>query len=552
MAAPIEFTPQPTPVIVVGSGVAGLACALALAPVPVILITKTSEPAGGSSLLSQGGIAAALGPMDSPRQHAADTLRAGGELSERRVIESVVRDGAEAVREIIAEGFSADRNPDDSLALGREGAHSRHRIVHASGDATGPALVATLLERVSRTPSIELLPATLALELVVENGRIAGLFAYRAGKGPIVFATPSIVLATGGIGGLWLETTNPNEATGDGLALAARARAQLADLEFMQFHPTALVPKVESTGARLPLLTEALRGAGARLLDARGTPFMSREHPLGDLAPRDVVARAIWRRRAAGETVVLDLRPVLAEYGEDAFPQALALCREAGYEPLRSPVPITPAAHYHMGGVSTNECGQTSIPGLWACGEVASTGMHGANRLAGNSLLEALVSGHRVADQLRRGIASRPGRAPRTGASSLALHRPGGEPLESLRERSRTLMSRHVGIIRHGGDMSRAAVMLERLQEEFEARCFPAAPVHPHDFERIRSWSELGNMLLVSRLVTLAALRRRESRGAHFRSDFPHPRRNWLHRQVTTVADLESLQSMPAVEGHAG
>ncbi len=552
MAVPAEFRSQQAPVIVVGSGVAGLACALALAPVPVILITKTTEFAGGSSLLSQGGIAAALGPTDSPRQHAADTLRAGGELSERHVVESVVRDGMEAVREIIAAGFRADRSPDGSLALGREGAHSRSRIVHARGDTTGPALVATLLDRVSRTPSIELLPATLALDLLVENGRIAGLFAYRSGAGPIVFATPSIVLATGGAGSLWLETTNPAEATGDGLALAARARAQLADLEFVQFHPTALIPRVRSAGARLPLMTEALRGAGARLLDARGIPFMSREHALGDLAPRDVIARAIWRRRSAGEPVVLDLRPVFANGGRDAFPQALALCREAGYEPLRAPVPITPAAHYHMGGVLADEGGRTSIPGLWACGEIASTGMHGANRLAGNSLLEALVSAHRVADALRRCATSRHERAPGTSASSLMLHQFGDEPLDALRERLRTLMSRHVGIIRHGAGLSSATAMLEQLQEEFEAQGSPASPDRQHEFERIRSWSELGNMLLVSRLVTLAALRRTESRGAHFRSDFPHSRENWMHRQIMSVADLESLQSIPAVEGRAG
>ena len=444
---PVDSHSQ-APVVVVGSGAAGLACALALAPVPVLLVTKTESLAGGSSLLSQGGIAAALDPSDSPSRHARDTLRAAAGLADPDRVEELTQDGPDAMRWLIAAGFAADRSADGRIKLGREGAHSRARIIHAGGDATGRALVSALSAQVARTPSIKILPATVALDLLFDSGRVVGLSAYQAGGGWIALMSRAVVLATGGLGALWMETTNPAEATGDGLAMAARAGAALADLEFMQFHPTALLPRGSADGSPLALLTEALRGAGARLLDQAGVSFMSDEHPLGDLAPRDIVARAIWRRRASGDGVFLDLRPALAGQGTDAFPQAVALCRAAGFEPTETPVPIAPAAHYHMGGVATDDRGRSSIPGLWACGEVAHTGVHGANRLASNSLLEALVWARRTAVALRQEIDGRPQPRPAPVVARPIVPSSRRATPETVRARVRTLMSRHVGILR--------------------------------------------------------------------------------------------------------
>lgn len=535
-----DVTVRSVPTVIVGSGTAGLACALALAPRPVVLLTKTALPEGGSSLLAQGGIAAALGPGDSPELHAADTLAAGDGLSDPQRVSGLVTEGVSAVRGAIAGGLPADREADGRLALGREGAHSAPRIIHAGGDAIGRNLVGTLLARAARTASITLRPATLAVDLLVERGRIAGLLAYSQDNGWVFYRSPAVVLATGGLGALWLETTNPTEATGDGLALAARAGAKLADLEFMQFHPTALLSRDAAEGARLELLTEALRGAGARLLDRQGRAFMAEEHPLGDLAPRDVVARAIWRRRAAGDAVFLDLRPALAAKGPAAFPQALSLCRAAGYDPRVEPVPVAPAAHYHMGGIVTDTSGRTSIPGLWACGEVAATGVHGANRLASNSLLEALVFAERVAKALP---ASDQGEACGKPPAPVSIASAPAAALQPLRDRLRALMSLKVGILRHGPGLEAAAEALKALEAQLDRQAGPSAATTRPAFDDLRACCELRNLLLAGRLVTLAALRRAESRGAHFRSDIPRHDDDWARRQVLTAADLPTSRS---------
>ena len=535
MPGRIAPTVESVPVVVVGSGVAGLACALALAPRPVTLLTKTPVPDGGSSLLAQGGIAAALGPGDSPEQHAADTLAAGDGIADAPRVRGLATEGIDAVRALVAQGLPVDRKADGHPALGREGAHGRARILHAGGDAIGRNLVGTLLAKAVATPSIALRPASLAMDLVVERGRIAGLLAYSDARGWTLYRAPAVVLATGGLGTLWLETTNPAEATGDGLAMAARAGAELADLEFMQFHPTALLPRHDSEGARLGLLTEALRGAGARLVDRQGRPVMRDAHPLGDLAPRDVVARAIWRRRAAGDEVLLDLRPALA--AQD-FPQALSLCRAAGYAPESAPVPVVPAAHYHMGGIMTDAEGRTSLPGLWACGEAAATGVHGANRLASNSLLEALVFAERVAKALQR---SSPEAEDARAAAAIIPPVPAGAcaaALRPLRDRLRALLSQSVGILRHGDGLAAAAEGLEALEARFARLGRASAPAERPAFENLRAWCELRNLLLAGRLIALAARQRAESRGAHFRSDRPQQHGEWARRQVLTVAAL--------------
>ena len=527
-----------TSVAVVGSGVAGLACALALAPTPVLLLTKTAAPQGGSSIYAQGGIAAAVGSGDTVESHAADTVAAGaGTVDHHRAL-LLAREGTQAVRSLIEAGVPFDRARDGTLALSREAAHSVARIVHAGGDATGRNLIRALLEMVAATPSVRVVTECFVVDLLRHDGRVSGLLAYRSNDGWVQVHANHVVLATGGTGNLWRETTNPVEGTGDGVALAARAGARLADLEFVQFHPTALLPAEHGEGSRLPLLTEALRGAGALLLGESGRRFMPEEHPLAELAPRDIVARAIARRAAVGERVLLDMRPALAARGEASFPQALALCRRAGYDPLAQPVPVAPAAHYHMGGVVTDESGRTGVDGLWACGEVAMTGVHGANRLASNSLLEGLVFGQRVADDIRKaGPTTTPASEP-TRAVPFARALPAAEA-EQIRRELRALMATHVGIVRSEEGLGAAAAGLAALQSRFEDLRAKALLDGPADFEALRRTGELGNMLTVARLVTLVASRRTESRGAHFRSDYPEPRAEWERRQELTLADFE-------------
>ncbi len=536
MSAATPIPNREVPAIVVGTGAAGLACALALAPMPVVVLTKTALPASGSSRLAQGGIAAALGASDSPGRHAADTLSAGAGLADGDRVEDFVRDGVDAVTDLLSDGFPADRDAAGGVSLGREAAHSTDRIVHAGGDATGQALVSTLLTQAAATPSIEIASDMLAVDLLVEDGRVAGLLAYGRETGWSVLRSPAVVLATGGAGALWAETTNPEESTADGAAIAARAGARLADLEFVQFHPTALAPATKAGNGQMTLLTEALRGAGARLVDRRGRPIMRGAHPLGDLAPRDVVARTIWNRRAAGEPVYLDLRPVIARRGVDAFPQAMEACRTAGFDPEAGPVPVAPAAHYHMGGILTDPRGRSSIDGLWACGEAAATGVHGANRLASNSLLEALVFARRVAADVKAAGPSA-GPAAATGALSPALPEV-REAFPILRTSLRATMSRHVGLVRDARSLSRALVALEALQAQFDSLPVRTVADDRPDFDAIRRWSDLRNMLPAARLITLAASRRPESRGAHYRSDTPRMRRDWARHQVLIADDL--------------
>lgn len=518
-------------IVVVGSGIAGLVCALSLAPRPVTLITKTADLPGGSSRLAKGGIAAAVGAGDSPEQHASDTLAAGAGLSDPERAIGLARHGVEDLQMLIEAGVPFDRALDGSLQLAREAAHGRSRVVHAGGDATGDLLVSTLAERVRSTPSIDILTDTFAADLAVDRGRVTGVLALHAGHDWVLHRTSRVVLATGGIGMTWWHTTNPAEATGDGLAVAARAGVVLADLEFMQFHPTALAV-ANDDGASLPLLTEALRGAGATLLDASGQRFMLREAPEAELAPRDVVARAIHARTSSGERVYLDLRPVIASGAADEFPRAIEAAREAGFDPTREPVPIVPAAHYHMGGVQVDEVGRSSIEGLWACGEVATSGVHGANRLASNSLLEGLVYARQVARDVAacrqepRNAGGEPPMPPEVPALS-------AEQIAGLCDELRQVMSRHVGISRSRQGLETALaelVCIEHKLEKGAGRSVVAAV----------DYLQICNLLTVARLVALAALGRDESRGAHYRSDFPQSRDEWCRRQQFTLESLEN------------
>jgi len=500
-------------VLVVGTGAAGLTAALGCAPLRVTVLTKARLGSGGSSPWAQGGIAAAVGKDDAPALHAADTLAAGAGLNDPHVVEILTAEGPDRVKALLALGAHFDLDDAGALSLGREAAHSRRRILHAR-DATGAEIVRTLVEAVHRSPQIRVVDQAFAIDLAMEDGAVVGLLAVDSHGRRVLHLAPSVVLATGGLGRVFLHTTNPREATGDGLAMAARAGARLVDLEFVQFHPTAL-----ATGADpMPLLTEALRGEGAILIDDAGRRFMADEHPDRELAPRDVVARAIWRRLMLGQRVFLDAREAVGDEFPEHFPTVFRLCREHGLDPRTEPIPVAPAAHYHMGGIAVDERGRTSLPGLWACGEVAATGAHGANRLASNSLLEALVFGARVAEDLReRGPVGTVPRRPRIAGETVpALHRPGDA---ELTDAVRRLMWEKVGVVRDEASLAFAVAELDRL-----------ASRHP------KAAGEARNLLGIARLVATAALERRESRGGHYRADYPDADPAWLRRLFLTAA----------------
>ena len=521
-----------TDLLIVGSGIAGLRAALALAPAGRVVILTKADPRESNTGYAQGGIAAAIGADDSPALHAADTMCAGDGLCDEPAVRVLVEEGVGYVRELVDWGARFDRAADLTPALGREAAHKVRRVLHA-GDATGREIGRVLWERVSRLKSIETINDALVTELLVEDRAVVGVrFFDRVGASHDVRARATL-LATGGAGQVFRETTNPSVATGDGIALAYHAGARLADLEFVQFHPTAL----NRTGAPRFLISEALRGEGARLVNGSGEAFMTRHHPDGDLAPRDVVARGIAREvERTGQPVFLTLAHLDSRYVHDRFPTIADMCRRVGLDLARDPVPVGPAAHYIMGGVETDEWGRTSLVGLFAAGEVACTGVHGANRLASNSLLEGLVFGARAASamlQPPQAAVMKSDRKKRSGVVSSELARsvtpwPKDEndsrPLSSVDTAEvRDLMWRSVGLFRTREGLLDAVSRLDDLVK----RAAPNASTPDADL-----WRQF-NLITVARLISRAALGREESRGGHFRADFPA--RDDLHWKVHLV-----------------
>src|SRR5476651_490224 len=385
--------------LILGAGIAGLFTALKLAPMPSIVLAGTRPGLSGSSAWAQGGIAASVGDGDSWQSHAHDTMVAGAGLCDPAIVDLVAREAPARIEDLVGYGAPFDRNGDGSLAVAREAAHSLPRIVHVKGDGAGAAISATLAARANEKNCITLLEGFHAVELAMENGRITGIFA-RSGIGSgarlILFRARAVILATGGLGALYGVTTNPLEARGEGLGMAARAGALIADPEFVQFHPTA----IDIGRDPAPLATEALRGEGAVLVNDRGMRFMTALHNDAELAPRDIVARAIHRQITSGAKVYLDCRDAIGASFPRHFPTVYAACMSAGIDPVTAMIPVAPAAHYHMGGIASDAVGRTSLRGLWAGGEVSSTGAHGANRLASNSLLEAVVYAARIADDI--------------------------------------------------------------------------------------------------------------------------------------------------------
>ena len=507
MNAPSRFPFRPMTadrVVVIGAGVAGLATALRLAPLPVTVVTASPLGFGTATGWAQGGIAAAMGEDDAPSLHAADTEAAGAGLTDQAVARRVAEAGPGLIDWLVGLGAPFDRDRDGALALGLEAAHSRRRIVRAGGDSTGRAVLETLVRAVMATPSIEIVVASVRDLIRDAQGGVAGVLCERDGT---LFPMPAraVVLATGGVGALYASTTNPRGATGRGLALAARAGATLRDMEFVQFHPTAI-----ATGADpMPLATEALRGEGARLIDQYGEPVMAGISG-GDLAPRDVVARAIFQAQGRGAEVFLDCRGALGLRMASRFPTVAGLCAAAGIDPQRQPIPVRPAAHYHMGGVKVDESGASSVPGLYACGEVASTGLHGANRLASNSLLEALAFAPRIAEAI---AAAAPRRAtPLLGEET--------RPVSDLAA-IRALMESRVGVVRDADGLTEA---VQRLALAARRGCDAA---------------------LTGLIIATSALLRTESRGAHWRSD--HPEQMAAVHTETTLAQVWAAAESLAV-----
>ena len=512
-------------VVIVGGGLAGLFCALKLAPQPVTLISAAPLGQGASSAWAQGGIAAAVAEGDTPEAHAADTIAVGGGLVDEAVALGIAREAAPRIHDLLAYGVPFDRDLEGRLAVGREAAHSARRIVHVRGDGAGAAIIAALSEAVRQTPSIRLIEGFVAEVLLTEDGAVTGLQMREAGNPaarPILLAARAVVLATGGIGHLYAATTNPLEASGSGLAIAARAGAVIADPEFVQFHPTAIMVGRDPA----PLATEALRGEGATLINGEGERFMIARHPLAELAPRDIVARGVFAEIAAGRGAFLDAREALGTRFAQKFPTVHASCTAAGIDPATQAIPIAPAAHYHMGGIAVDGRGRSSIDGLWAGGEVSSTGAHGANRLASNSLLEAVVYAARIAEDIAGRSIPSPARLPPD-----MLETPcGSEPDAAAVKRLRAMMSAHVGVIRGGDGLAEAVRSFAALEQETASIA-------------------VRNMTTSALLVAAAAWMRCESRGAHFRSDHPADVPALARRTMTTLAaarDIaESLRVRP-------
>lgn len=492
--------------VVIGGGLAGLLTALHLAPEPVVLISATPLGAGSSSALAQGGIAASVGANDDPSLHAADTIAAGDGLCDEDAVRHVTEAAPAAIETLIRFGARFDRDGSGGLVAALEAAHSRRRVLHAAGDGTGRELVRALTVATRRTPSITVVEGMGVRRLMTDERGIAGILA--AGRdGAAVLATRRVVVATGGIGDLFLDTTNPPGCFGQGLVLAARAGADLADLEFVQFHPTAF----DVPSRPMPLISEAVRGEGAVLIDETGRRFLSGVAGV-ELAPRDVVARGVARHLAAGHRVYLDARESTGNTFATKFPAVDAFCKAAGVDPAREPVPVRPAAHYHMGGIAVDLSGRTSIEGLWACGEAACTGLHGANRLASNSLLEAAVLARGVAESIA-GVEAGQSRL----VAEAALP-PRADPTPV-----RPVVSRVLGLERDGREMANAmsALLPMALGEGPEAD--PA---------------------LLALMICVAAHRREESRGAHFRSDFPRKAAAAQRARLTLGEALEAARAI--------
>ncbi len=502
--------------LIIGAGVAGLFCALKASAHGSVSILTRDNILSSNTALAQGGIAAALENGDSPLLHLRDTLAAGAGACDPDAVGILVNEGVQRVKELVALGMPFDKKPGGGFAVTREGAHSMARVIPALGDATGLAMTQTLQAALAKEDRVSICHGVRAVELLVHQGRCLGVLAVQPSGEPLVHLARAVVLATGGLGQLYSRTTASRWCNGAGLAMAFRAGAQLRDMEYVQFHPTAL----DCGEDPLPLISEAVRGHGAILVDESDCRFMTYRHTMAELAPRDVVARAIFEYEQQGQSVYLDATSMGDEFAQ-RFPSINLACRQRGLDPGRQAIPVTPAAHFIMGGVRSDLHGASTLPGLFVCGEAACTGVHGANRLASNSLLEGLVFGHRTASALAKAPETRGGLSdrrqfdatdveawiPQWRSLDQCLPRPhDSRESEAMIIQLRRVMWNQVGLVRQADGLIKALDYIGQLESENP----PGA-------------LELADMLTVARLVAQVALARRESRGSHFREDYPPP-----------------------------
>ncbi|WP_420858486.1 L-aspartate oxidase [Marivivens marinus] len=508
---------ETTRVVIVGAGLGALYAALELAPRPVLMISPERLGEGASSAWAQGGVAAAMAQTDSPEAHAEDTVAAGAGTVDPRVARMVTAHARDHILDLTDLGTPFDRDGAGGYVMSREAAHSAARVVRVKGDQAGRQIMETLIEQVRATPSVQVIEAALALGLETAGARVTGVWVERADapSAPVLIRCPAVLLAGGGSGGLYAHTTNPPRIRGQVIGFAARAGALIADPEFVQFHPTAFDIGEDPA----PLATEALRGDGAVLINADGERFMLDVHPDAELAPRDIVARAIFAQTQAGKRPMLDTRAALGAEVLTRFPSVAETCARAGIDPVEDPIPVAVAAHYHMGGVDTDLNGRSSLDGLWVCGEASSTGLHGANRLASNGLLEALVYARAAAADLAETVAE-------GDAAPVLIDWPdGGDPIDPAAVAElRQTMTDHVGVRRTAEGLRTALRTIARLEKDN-----PAEGFH--------------NMTATATLIAAAALMREESRGGHFRDDFPTPDPAQASRTRITLTDALALRA---------
>lgn len=510
-------------VIIVGAGLGALYAALKLAPHPVLVISPEMLGVGASSAWAQGGVAAAMAANDTPEAHAQDTVRAGAGTVDATVAQMVTAEARQHILDLTDLGTPFDRDVRGGYVMSREAAHSTARVVRVKGDQAGHEIMQTLIAAVRETPSVQVAEGVLASGLDLRDGRVAGVWVERAGTptGRILVEGTAVLLAGGGSGGLFAVTTNPPRIRGQVIGMAARAGAVIADAEFVQFHPTAIASGEDPA----PLATEALRGEGATLINSAGERFMLTVHPDAELAPRDIVARAVYRETQAGRRPALDTRSVLGAEVLTRFPAVAEACKRAGIDPVSQPIPVAAAAHYHMGGIKTDPQGHASLGNLWVCGEASSTGLHGANRLASNGLLEALVYARRCALDIAA-MLSDPVDAP-----PVALDFPQGGAVvdEAAVARLRQAMTDGVGVVRTAQGLRQALATIAEI-------------------EAAATSETLRNMTATATLIAAAALVRRESRGGHFRADYPQADPAQAHRSHLTLAEALQIRAQALEE----
>ena len=506
-------------ILIVGAGLAALYAALELAPRPVLMISPEPLGLGASSAWAQGGVAAAMAKSDSAEAHARDTLKAGDGTVDAEVADMVTRMARDHILDLTELGAPFDRDADGNYVMSREAAHSAARVVRVKGDQAGQQIMETLIEEVRATASIQVIEGTEALRLETRENAVTGVWIRRSDQpsAPVLITCPAVLLAGGGSGGLFAHTTNPPRIRGQVIGLAARAGAQVSDAEFVQFHPTA----VDCGEDPAPLATEALRGEGAILINSDGHRFMLDQHPDAELAPRDVVARGIFAETQAGRRPMLDTRAALGTEVLTRFPALAETCARAGIDPVADPIPVAVAAHYHMGGIETDMRGRASLGRLWVSGEAAATGLHGANRLASNGLLEALVYARRAAGDIAKTLMM-----PKGAVDELhPTFEPSTQEMDGTAvQKLRQTMTTYVGMRRNAKGLRQALATLAELEA-----------AQPQDEAFL-------NMCATATLIATCALERRESRGGHFRTDYPQPDPAFAQRSQTTLAAAHALR----------